>query len=173
MVVDEEARLTEEQWKTLEQIGTGLAILLIFVCTIGAPAMNHGLSKEQLAKAYARSNRHVMQLQASLQTAQGHIESQKADLIQANSSFEKTKERLEALQKERDTLKGLVDEGAAKVKDIQSQLQTAQVELAKLKNQIAKDDTVKQRDEALARATRAEDRVRELTLQLHRAGIWP
>jgi hypothetical protein len=47
------------------------------------------------------------------------------------------------------------------------------MEAAKLKEFLSLQEAQKERDDAAERATKAEDRIRELTLELHRAGVWP
>ena len=98
----------------------------------------------------------------------------------ATEAFGEMRLQLCSLQKERLVLKGQVTDGTDKITELSNQLQATKTDFAKLKDQIAMDDSIKQRDEAfrqrdeaLARASKAEDRVRELTLQLHRAGLLP
>ena len=165
---------TDEQLlKNFEEAGAGLAILIVLICTVAGPRLNHGPTREQLAKAYVSGHRHIVQLQSSLQTAQGNIEAQKTELTKASSSCGQLQQQTHSLQKERGTLKDQITEDEAKIKDLEGQLQTTRAEVAKLNDLITRDDTGKKLDAALTRATKAEDRIRELTLQLHNAGIWP
>jgi chromosome segregation ATPase len=80
---------------------------------------------------------------------------------------------LAALTKERDTLMAQVAAANEKVEELSSKLETTGLEAAKLKEFLSLQDVQKERDDAAERAQKAEDRIRELTLELHRAGIWP
>jgi chromosome segregation ATPase len=108
-----------------------------------------------------------------LQAAQDCAKAQKAEMAGVNNSSAKLREQIGSLEKEREMLKGQIGQGAAKVKDLEGQLLAARAKLAKLDDKTTTDALLKQRDEAVARADKDEDRIRELTLQLHRAGIWP
>ncbi len=165
--------LTDEKLGILECVIAGIAGLTVLACTVWGPRINWGLSREQLAKAYTRNSRQIVQLQSSLQTAEGRLKAQKAELATASNSVTGLQARVNALTKERDAASKQTSDEAARIKDLETQLQAAKAEVAKLKNDAVQEDMSKKLDAAVARANKAEDRVRELTLQLHNAGIWP
>ena len=165
--------LTDELLETIERVIAGVAAFIVFICTIGGPSLNWGPTREQLTKAYLQSNRHVAQLESSLQTAEQNTKAQKAQLAAAAGSVTAIQAQVSAVQKELDASTKRTSNEAAKVKELESQLQAAKTEIAKLKDATAKEDINGQLNAAVARANKAEDRVRELTLQLHNAGIWP
>ncbi len=165
--------LTDELLETVERVIAGIAALVVFLCTMGGPHLNWGPTREQLAKACVRSSRQVTQLQTSLQTAEHQAKTQKTELAAATNSATSLQARLNALLKERDTFTRQTSDEANKVKELESQLQAAKSEIARLKDASAKENMTGKLDAAVTRANKAEDRVRELTLQLHNAGIWP
>jgi len=165
--------LTDELLETIERVIAGVAAFIVFICTIGGPSLNWGPTREQLTKAYLQSNRHVAQLESSLQTAEQNTKAQKAQLAAAAGSVTAIQAQVSAVQKELDASTKRTSNEAAKVKELEGQLQAAKAEIAKLKDTTAKEDINGQLNAAVARANKAEDRVRELTLQLHNAGIWP
>jgi chromosome segregation ATPase len=169
--------LNDERMNTIEQALAGFAAVIVLICTVGAPQLNGGPTREQLVKAFVRNGRRIVQLQSSLQTAEGRVQTQKAELTSAGNSVGALQGQASSLQKERDTLQSTlnkrISEDTTKIKELEGQLQAAKAEVAKLNNLITQDDTGKKLDAAVARANKAEDRIRELTLQLHNAGIWP
>jgi septal ring factor EnvC (AmiA/AmiB activator) len=158
--------LTDEHLETIEHTLAGIAVLIVFVCTLGGPHINRGPTRQQLVRSYVRNSHRVLQLQSSLETTEGHVKAQKTELATATN-------QINALQKERDAISKHASDEAAKIKELEAQLQTAKAEIAKLNDVAAVENANRTRDAALARANKAEDRIRDLTLQLHNAGIWP
>jgi chromosome segregation ATPase len=172
--------LTDEKVESYEKTGMIVAAVVVLICTAGAPRSDTGPTREQLARAYVRGGHRIVQLQSSLRTAESQIKAQKVEMAGVSTSVAKLQEQMLSVQKERDEFKGRTTDATAKIKELENQLSAARAETAnaraeitKLNDKMAKDDTPKQRDEAIARANKAEDRIRELTLQLHNAGIWP
>jgi predicted nucleic acid-binding Zn-ribbon protein len=165
--------LTDELLETIEHVIAGIAAFVVFVCTVGGPHLNWGPTREQLTKACVSSSRQIVQLESTLQTAEHRAKAQKAELAAAANSVTALQARVSALQKERDTFTKQTSDEVTRVKELESQLQAAKTEIAKLKDAAAKEDLNGKLDTAVVRANKAEDRIRELTLQLHNAGIWP
>jgi chromosome segregation ATPase len=182
---------TDEKLETLEQTGAILAAVILLICTVGSPLASSSLTREQLVTACVQSNRRAAQLQASLRTTEDRVKAVQVQVADRDSAVAK-------LQRERDAFKIKADDAAtqatnaaagaaaqatnaadqaataaAKVQELESQLQAARAEIAKLNNKPAQDDLAKRYAEAVARANKDEDRIRELTLQLHKAGLWP
>jgi chromosome segregation ATPase len=162
---------TDKQIETIEQGCMGLVALIVLICSLANPQSCLSLTREQLTSVCVRDGRRVVQLQSSLQAAQDCAKAQKAEAATASDFAAKLQEQIRSIQKERDTFRDQMGQSAAKAKDLESQLQTARAEIAKLNDRAT--SLIKQRDEAIARADKDEDRIRQLTLQLHRAGIWP
>ncbi len=165
--------LTDEQLATVEHFVAGIAALIVFVCTMAGPRLDWGPTREQLTQACTSNNQYITQLQSSLQTSEGSVKAQRNELAKASNSITALEARVNALQKERDNATGQTTDEASKAKDLQTQLEAAKAEIAKLNDTVGLEQTTKKLDETLARANKAEDRIRELTLQLHNAGIWP
>jgi chromosome segregation ATPase len=164
---------TDERIGAIEHGIASIAVLIVLACTMGGPLLNWGPTREQLAQTCVGNKRVITQLESSLQTAEGRAKAQSSELVKASNSITVLQARVNALQKERDDATGQTSNEASRVKELQDQLEAAKAENTKLNDTVHLDDTKKKLDEALERATKAEDRIRELTLQLHNAGIWP
>ncbi len=165
--------MTEENLSVLEGWVIALSVIVVFSATMAGPQLNHVMARDELAVANADKTKHISALVATLESARQENASLRAEAAETSQLLEQARCELAALKQERDTLIGQVAVANEKVRELDSRLQTTGLEAAKLKEFLSLQETQKERDDAAERAKKAEDRIRELTLQLHRAGIWP
>lgn len=165
--------MTEENLSVLEGWVIALSAIALFTATMAGPRLSRSITRDELAVANADKTRRISRLATALTTVQKNNVTLREEAAKTSQTLEQTRSELEALTKERDTLVAQVAAANAKVQELDSKLQTTGLEAAKLKEFLSLQEVQKERDEAADRAQEAEDRIRELTLQLHRAGVWP
>ncbi|HNY78453.1 MAG: hypothetical protein RBS72_18060 [Sedimentisphaerales bacterium] len=165
--------MTEENLSVLEGWVIALSVIVVFSTTMAAPQLHHVMARDELAVANAGKTKLISELAATLESARQDNTSLRAEAVETGRLLEQVRCELAALKQERDTLIGQVAVANEKLRELDSRLQTTGLEAAKLKEFLSLQETQKERDDAAERAKKAEDRIRELTLQLHRAGVWP
>lgn len=165
--------MTEENLSVLEGWAIALSAIALFTATMAAPRLSRSVTRDELAVANVDKTRRISRLVTALTAAQKDSVALREQVEQTTQALEQMRVELETLTKERDTLVSQVAAANAKVQELDGKLQTTGLEAAKLKEFLSLQDIQKERDEAAERAKEAEDRIRELTLELHRAGIWP
>jgi len=164
----------------LEVSVAALSGLIVFIATMTGPRLSHGVSRDGLAIVNARQERQITELEAALATVQERGEALDTQLAEACLQVEQVRSELAAMTEQRDALDVQLAASAEKVGALEAKLRTADEEATKLKELLSLHEVTQERDtakareeEAKARAEKAEERIRELTLQLHRAGLWP
>ncbi|HPC93796.1 MAG TPA: hypothetical protein PLU87_02555 [Sedimentisphaerales bacterium] len=165
--------MTEENWSVLEGWVIALSVIVVFSATIAGPQLSHAMARDELALANADKTRRISTLLAIVTSTRQDNASLRAEVAETSRLLEQARSELAVLKQERDTLIGQLAVANEKVRELDGKLQTTGLEAAKLKEFLSLQDIQKERDEAAERAKKAEDRIRELTLQLHRAGVWP
>ncbi len=165
--------MTEENLSVLEGWVIALSVIVVFSATMAGPQLHHVMARDELAVANAGKTKLISELATTLESARQDNASLHAEAAETGRLLEQARCELAALKQERDTLIGQVAVANEKVRELDSRLQTTGLEAAKLKEFLSLQDVQKERDDAAERAKKAEDRIRELTLQLHRAGVWP
>jgi chromosome segregation ATPase len=165
--------MTEENLSVLEGWAIALSAIALFVATMAAPRLSRSVTRDELAVANADKTRRISRLVTALTAVEKDATALREEVTQTNQSLEEMRSELETLTKERDTLVAQVAAANAKVQELDGKLQTTGMEAAKLKEFLSLQEIQKERDEAAERAKEAEDRIRQLTLELHRAGVWP
>jgi len=162
-----------ERISKLEVSVAALSGIVVFVATLTGPRLSHGVSRDTLAITNARQEQQISELQANLQAAQGRTRALQAELVEAQGQSEQLDAQVNTLKREREMLTAQLGAATEKVQALEEKLQTVDQEAAQLKELLSVQEANKERAEAEARAKKAEERIRELTLELHRAGVWP
>ncbi len=165
--------MKEEKLSLFERGAVASSVVVLLIATMVGPRLNPGMARDELAVANAHKTRHISQLAASLTTARQDQAALRTQAAQTEQLLDKVRSELDALMQERDALVAQVAVANQRVQELETRLQTTHLEAARLKEFLSLQEIKKERDEAMDKATKAEDRIRELTLQLHRAGVWP
>ena len=173
MVIEEKSSLFESAFA----IG---GVLVAIILTFSSPKLESALSRQELADDRDQKVQEIASLEASLAAAQNDNEALRAQLVEVGSVLQQAQTHIQARQTEINDLE--VDISALKVQrdGLTAQLQDKDRQLEDLRSQIAEfqeflsvQQAAGERDEALERAQKAEERIRQLTLQLHNAGVYP
>ena len=162
--------------ESLSKFEVSVAVLsgvIVFVATLTGPRLSHGFSHDTLAVTNARQERQIADLEAALAAAREQGVTLQDQLADAGGQLETLRSELATLKQERETLATQLAAATKRVQQVEGKLRTTDEEAAKLKELLSVQEANKERDEAKARAEKAEERIRELTLELHRSGVWP
>ncbi len=163
----------EEKSSLIESVIGAVGLVIVLTSTLSAPRLKSNLSREELVHDGAQKVRRIEMLQTWLKTAHQGNDSLRAQLANSGSLLGKARSQMSALVEERDTLKAQAASTSRQLQDVDGQLQALKEEMAKFKEIVSLQQVADERDDALERAKKAEERIRELTLQLNREGIWP
>jgi len=162
-----------EKLSKLEVSVAALCGVILFIATMTGPRLSQGVARDRLVAVNVRQSREIAALENALDAARDQGRVLQKQLAQAGHQLEEVRVNLSALQQERETLSTQLAAATRRVSELETKLQVTDQEMSKLKGLPSVQKANKERDEAVARAEKAEDRVRELTLRLHRSGIWP
>ncbi len=161
--------ITEEKSSLFEGVTAGLGVVIVFISTLSAPRLSNNMTRVELARQSAREAKYLANLQTTLKATQEDNGTLRVQLAEAGSLLEKARLQMTTLIGERDTLEAKVAATTSQLQDMEGKYQALNEQMAQF-NEV---EVCKERDAAFDRAKKAEDRIRELTLQLNRAGIWP
>ncbi|MBN1358940.1 MAG: hypothetical protein JW993_00025 [Sedimentisphaerales bacterium] len=163
----------EEKSPVFEGVIAGIGVVILLLSTLSTPRLSSTMTREELTADRTRKAQRIETLQTWLTAAQQGNESLRTQLATTNSHLEKARAQIGALAEERDGLSAQVASTTRQLQEIDGQFQALKEEMAKFKEIVSVQQVAEERDDAVERAKKAEERVRELTLQLNRAGIWP
>ncbi|MBP7050332.1 MAG: hypothetical protein KBE65_04895 [Phycisphaerae bacterium] len=156
--------------KSFEEMILGIVVLvLLVVCAFaGVSASSRTASRESFSLQRARV--HAARIE-QLQTRDDLLE---GEIKRLSKALENTRSDLASFRQVHDTLITQVATATNKVRELEASIQSSQVQASKLKEYAAmREQLQKERDEAVSRAKDAAERIRELTLKLQRAGVYP
>ena len=111
---------------------------------------------------------------AEIQDLRTRDSSLESELKKLTKLLESTRADLASFRQVHDTLIAQVAVTTAKMQEIEGKMQDTKAQAGKLSEYAALQEQLqKERDEALTQAKDAGERVRELTLKLQRAGVYP
>jgi len=157
--------------KSSEETIVGIAALvLLVVCGLASmPTFNRVTSMEP-ALSFHRERLHAAQIE-KLHTRDGRLDEEFRKL---SRTLEDTRADLASFRQVHDTLIAQVATTTSRVQELEARLQESKVQAGKLKEYTALQEQLrKERDEAVSQARDAAERIRELTLKLQRAGVYP
>ena len=174
----------EETQSKLEVVIGMLGVAIALIATVASPGPDRPMSRNALATANGRMTKHIAEMQIALRTIREYNSGLQTQLAQARQSLEdahaqarrsqeEAQSELAKLVQDRDTLGTQLSTSAEKMRELETKYQTTSAEADKLKELLSIHGANLERDAAKAKAKKAEERIRELTLQLHRSGIWP
>jgi septal ring factor EnvC (AmiA/AmiB activator) len=160
--------------KNVLEIVAAVAALGVFA----ACAIVHLPNLDQVTHtAQARERQQHRQSLAQLQTATSQLQTREAalqaELAKMARLLESTKADLARLTEGHNTLDTRVASATAKLQKIETTVQETGAHAAKISEFISLHQLMKERDEATAESQRSADQIRDLTLKLQRAGIYP
>ncbi len=175
--------LEETQSKFELTVGV-LGVVIAFIGTVASPGPDRPMSRNALAAANGRMTKHIRGMQTALRTIREYnsgLQSQLAEARQsledahaeARRALEEARAELAKVMADRETLDSQLNTSAEKIQELETKFEMASAEANQLQKLLSLHDARLERDAAEAKAKKAEERIRELTLQLHRSGVWP
>jgi chromosome segregation ATPase len=149
----------------------GIVILVVLVaCGFANVPMPSRATSEASSISLRRDKLRAAEIQ-ELRTRDGSLE---AELRRLSKAIETTKSDFVSFRQVHDTLIAQVATTTAKLQEFEGKFQDGKTQATKI-NEYAglQEQLKKERDEALTQAKDAAERVRELTLRLQRAGVYP
>lgn len=162
-----------EKLSKCERPVTAACVVIALIATVAGPRLNLGRTRDRLAATDVHRTSQITTLQTALQEARQHGRLLEAQAAKTEFALQNAQAEVAALKAERDDLVAQVATAANKMSELESRLAALGVEADNLQDLASLQELTQQRDSAVDRAERAEDRIRELTLELHRAGVWP
>lgn len=180
-----------KRWLKIET-GIGIAGLLVaLIATAFGPALHLEVTKDELAAESGLRAERIEVLEALLLTSHRNNNALRAQLAENNLLRNKAYaqlggliEQVDIATKEREILKtqfaeqrgelqAQLADAKERIKELDGDLKLANAKLAQTRELASRYALANERDAAVDKAKRAEERIRELTLQLHRSGLWP
>jgi septal ring factor EnvC (AmiA/AmiB activator) len=149
----------------------GIVVLVVLIaCGLASVPLPSRIASEE-----ASISRHRDQLRAAeIQNLQTRDSSLESELKKLTKLLESTRADLTSFRQVHDTLISQVAVTTGKMQEIESNMQDTKAQAGKLSEYAALQERLqKERDEALTQAKDAAERVRDLTLRLQRAGVYP
>ena len=174
----------EETQSKFELVVGVLGVVIAFVGTVASPGPDRPMSRNALAAANGRMTKHIREMQTALRTIREYNSGLQTQLAEARQSLEdahaearraleEAESQLAKVKEDRATLGTQLSTSAEKIQELETMFQATSDEAGRLKKLLSLHDARLERDAAEAKAKKAEERIRELTLQLHRSGVWP
>jgi chromosome segregation ATPase len=165
--------MMKERLSKIEISVAALSGVIVFIATLTGPRLSHGVPRDRLAAANMRQTQEIAVLGKALAAVQEKGRSLQGQLAETGLQLTGVRSELAVLTQDREALSTQLAASADQIRKLGEKLQAAEQEATELKELLSVQEATKQRDEAKIRADKAEERIRELTLELHRSGVWP
>lgn len=152
-----------------EMILAIVVLAVLVACGLASVPVPSRISEEE-AIALRREKMRVTEIEG-LRTRDGAMESELKKLTKA---LEGTKSDLASFRQVHDTLIAQVALTTSKMQEVDGRIEDTKAQAERLSEYAALQEQLqKERDQALTQAKDAGQRIRELTLKLQRAGVYP
>ena len=155
--------VSEPRKNRLEIAAAVAAVVVLLACTMS------NVSRPNQRAAAAQATQAITDLQATTRQLQTRHETVEAQVAKIAHLLESTQSDVVKLAERHDTLSTQIAATTAKVQQLEATVQRA----AHSADPGALQKIAKERDNALAQAKQRDDRIRQLTLALQKAGVYP
>ena len=156
------------------EIATAVAALVVLVtCVISSAPRVAQMTRGQSAQEQQQDKKSLADLQLTANQLKTRNEALGAELARVTQLLESTRSNLTHLTAEHNSLGAQVTTTAAKLQQLETTVQQASAQMAKFDGAGAMEKVVQQRDKALAQSKQSDEQIRQLTLKLQKAGIFP
>ncbi len=158
----------------LEAVAATVALVVLLVCAVSdVPRLYLTTPAARAAKEHEASRQSFAQLQATTRELQAHDEALQAELAKITRLLETTRSNLANLTEGHGALNTRVAATAAKLQQFEATVLQTNERLTKFSESAVLERVTKERDNATVHAKQSDDQVRQLTLKLQKAGIYP
>lgn len=158
--------------KDLVEVVAAIAAMVVLVaCTMSnGPRLN---STTVAAEAQERDQQAIAELQTMVHQLQLRNEASETQQVKTARLLQTTQSDVARLTQGHDTLSTQIAGTTAKMQQLETAVQQTTERMAKLGDSGVLQKISQERDDALARTKQKDDQVRQLTLKLQKAGIYP
>ena len=159
---------------TLELVAAVGAIVILVACAIAdVPRLGRTARAAQDVKDRELDRQPFTELQAAMHQLQARNSATDTDLVKIARLLENTRSELAGLKEGHNALNTQVATTTAKLQQLEAAVQQTNERIANSGDSAVVQKIATERDEALARSKQSNEQVRQLTLQLQKAGVYP
>jgi len=167
-------REAEEPRRNALEIGAAVAgMIILAACAISDVPRPGLLTSAARTKEPGRSGPSTAALQTATQQLQMRDTAIEADVAALTRLLQGARAELASLKEQHSTLEAQVTTTVAKLQKLETAVQESSARLANAPDPKVLLQATKDRDEALAQSKQSDEQVRQLTLKLQRAGLYP
>ena len=165
---------SEPRKDSLETATAVAALVILVTCVISsAPRVAQVTRGGRSAQERQQDKQSLAELQLTTNQLKTRNEALGAELAQVTRLLESTRSNLARLTEGHNSLGTQVTTTAAKLQQLETTVQQASEQMAKFDGAGTLEKIAQQRDKALAQSKQSDEQVRQLTLKLQKAGIFP
>ncbi len=163
-----------ESRKIVLEIGAAVAgIIISAACTLSSAPRPSLATPMVEQKELKHSKQLIAELQTALQQVQERNKAVEADLVANARLLQDFRSELAGLKNGHNALENQLTTTVAKLQRLETAVQQTSERVAKSVDPKVLLQVTKERDEALAQSKQSDDQVRQLTLKLQKAGLFP
>jgi hypothetical protein len=165
---------SEPRRDSLETAAAVAALVILITCVISsAPRVAQMARGGQSVQERQQDKQALAELQTTATQLKARNEALGAELAQVTRLLESTRSNLARLTEGHNALGVQVTTTAAKLQQLETTVQQAREQMAKFDGAGTLEKIVQQRDQAVAQSKQSDEQVRQLTLKLQKAGVYP
>ncbi|MBM4025320.1 MAG: hypothetical protein FJ280_07925 [Planctomycetes bacterium] len=158
----------------LEIAAAVAAIVILMLCALAeAPRLSLTTPAARAAQEREKNRQSFADLQAATRQLLTQNDAMQTELASLTRLLESTRSQVARLTEGHSTLGTQVATTAAKLQQFETTVQQTSERLTKFSESAVLERITKERDEAMTHAKRGDDQIRQLTLKLQKAGIYP
>lgn len=156
------------------EIGAAAAgMIILAACAIAEVPRPQPITPVARTQESARTGPPTAELHSAMQQLQMRDGALEADVATVARLLQGVKTELAGLKQEHSTLEAQVTTTVAKLQKLETAVQQSSARLANAVDPKVLLQATKERDEALAQSRQSDEQVRQLTLKLQKAGLFP
>lgn len=167
-------REEQESRRTMLEIGAAVAVVILAAaCAISSVPQPDRATSAMQGKQQEHRTQQIAELQAALKQVQERNKAVETDLAASVRLLQDLRSELASLKNGHSLLATQLTTTVAKVQQLETAVQQTNERLANSVDPKVLEQVTKERDEALAQTKQSDDQVRQLTLKLQKAGLFP
>jgi chromosome segregation ATPase len=165
---------SEPRKNRLETAAAITALVLLVTCVMSsAPRVGQVTHTGRAAQEREQDKQSIAELQMTTSQLKARNEAVGTELVQIARLLESTKSELASLREGHQSLGAQVTTTAAKLQELETTVQRTSEQMAKFNESGTLEKIAQQRDDALTQSKQSDEQVRQLTLKLQKAGVYP
>ncbi|MCX5643971.1 MAG: hypothetical protein NTZ17_04700 [Phycisphaerae bacterium] len=163
---------SEPRKDSLETAAAITALVILVTCVISsAPHVSQVMRVGRAAQEQDRQS--IAELQTTTNQLKARNEAVGTELVQVTRLLESTRSDLARLTERHNSLDTQVTTTAAKLQELETTLQRTSEQMVKFNESGGLGRIAKEREDAITQSKQSDEQVRQLTLKLQKAGIYP